>query len=160
MQSSLFQYLRRPSLDVSAEVMLFASNLWLCSRVSSTYLNSISLKYILPCAQKPYTIYGVSLSLESSQSTISLVYPMSDSSCAFVNRNTVLTFNLSRTLLNLFDNSRTPYAISASCPLVSIRDWVADSFLITTPLSALVTSLMFDRLLATDVRDRRCFASR
>ena len=116
--------------------------------------------YILPCTRKPYTIYGVSLSFDNSHSTISLVYPMSDSSCAFVNKNTVLTFNFSRTLPNLFDNSRTPYAISASCRFVSIRDWVADSCWAMTASSALVSSLMFDNVLAFDLRQRRCFSSR
>ena len=105
-------------------------------------------------------MYGVSLSFDSSHSTMSLVYPMSDSSCAFVNKNTVLTFNLSCTLPSFFDNSRTPYAISTSCLFVSIRDWVAGSFLVTTALSVLVSSLICCRLLIFDLRDRRSFSRR
>lgn len=49
LQSSLFQYFRRPSLEGSLATILFASNVRLCSRVSSTYLR---LSACRPCSNR------------------------------------------------------------------------------------------------------------
>ena len=92
-------------------------------------------------------MYGVDLSLDRSQSTIFLVYPIRVSSCALVKRNTVLTFILNLMLPKVFDSSRTPQAISTSCFFVSNLEWVAGS-LLSTALSCLAFSLMSAKALA------------
>ena len=100
-------------------------------------------------------MYGVSRSLESSHSTTSCVYPISPSSCALVKRNTVLTLSFSRTLPNLFDNSLTPQAMSDNCFLVSSRECVAGPLLVSTDLSAFVSSLISCKWWAFALRDLR-----
>ena len=83
------------------------------------------------------------------------MYPIRSSSCALVNRNTVLTLSFSRTLPNLFDNSLTPQAMSDNCFLVSSRECVAWPLLVPADLSAFVSSLISCKWGAFALRDMR-----
>ena len=87
------------------------------------------------------------------------MYPISPSSCALVNRNTVLTLSFSRTLPNFFDNSLTPQAMSDNCLLVSRRECVTWPSLVPTDLTAFVSSLISCKWWAFACRDLR-FRSR
>lgn len=90
-----------------------------------------------------YTVYGLSLSVESNHSATPLVNPIRSSSCALVNRNTVLTFSFNRMLVSFFDNLRTLHAISASCFLVSSREAAVRLGLLAPSPSSSPSSPMF-----------------